>query len=281
MNYKNLFVAFSLITAIFIPLTSFKPAVTAPPDQIKVMMVTNYGVIKLKLYNETPLHRDNFVKLVRAHYFDSLLFHRVIQKFMIQGGDPDSKNALPGAQLGEGGPKYTVPAEFSRNLFHKKGVLAAARESDLDNPTQASSGSQFYIVQGRTYTDSLLKTLEPRITKRMLFNYEINLPENQPLVEKYRKYAKEKNNDSIKYINDVFDQKVEKELPNVAKYKFTTEQIKAYSTIGGTPTLDNSYTVFGEVYEGLDIVDLIAAQKVDGNARPLEDIRIISATIIP
>jgi cyclophilin family peptidyl-prolyl cis-trans isomerase len=280
MNYKNLFAAFAFITAVLVPLSSFKPAVPVPADQIKVMMVTNYGVIKLKLYNETPLHRDNFVKLVRAHYFDSLLFHRVIQKFMIQGGDPDSKNAIAGAQLGEGGPKYTLPAEFNHALFHKKGALAAARESDLDNPSQASSGSQFYIVQGRTFTDSLLKIQEKRITKRMLFNYEINLPENQPLVEKYKKFAKDMNNDSIKSINDIFDQKVEKELPNVAPYKFTPEQIKAYTTIGGTPTLDNSYTVFGEVYEGLDIVDLIAAQKVDGNARPLEDIRIISATII-
>jgi len=248
---------------------------------INVLIKTTYGDIKIKLYNETPLHRDNFLKLVKTHYLDSLLFHRVIQKFMIQGGDPNSKNAIPGEVLGEGGPGYTIPAEINRSVFHKKGALAAARESDLDNPTQASSGSQFYIVQGKTYTDSLLKTQAVRITKRTLYAYFVNLAENKHYLDDYKRYVKEEKSDSMKYINDVFDAKVEKEFPNVALYKFTAEQIKAYTTIGGTPALDNTYTVFGEVYQGMEIVDLIAAQKTDKSARPIEDIRILSVSIIP
>ncbi|MGZ4035594.1 MAG: peptidylprolyl isomerase [Bacteroidia bacterium] len=281
MNYKKLLLAFSFITGLFLLCTSLKPIADDGSGQIKVAIATNYGLIKIKLYNETPLHRDNFVKLVKAHYYDSLLFHRVIQKFMIQGGDPDSKKALAGATLGEGGPGYTIPMEVNRKLFHKKGVLAAARESDLDNPSQASSGSQFYIVQGRVYTDSLLKIQAVRITKRTLFNKLINLPENKHYLDDYKRYVKAENIDSTKYINDIFDAKVEKEFPNTPLYKFTPEQINAYTTIGGTPALDNTYTVFGEVYEGLEVVDLIASQKTDRQARPLDDVRIISISIIP
>ena len=281
MNYKKLFIAFSFIIGLCLLSLSFKPINDNGSGQTKVVITTNYGLIKIKLYNETPLHHDNFIKLVKDHYYDSLLFHRVIQKFMIQGGDPDSKKALPGATLGEGGPGYTIPAEIDKRVFHKRGALAAARESDLDNPAQASSGSQFYIVQGRIFTDSLLQTQSTKITKRTLFNYLINLPENKHYLDDYRGYVKKENIDSVKYINDIFDKKVEKELPNVAQYKFTPEQIKAYTTIGGAPGLDNTYTVFGEVYEGMDIVDMIASQKVDGNSRPLEDIRIISVSIIP
>ncbi|HEY0030766.1 MAG TPA: peptidylprolyl isomerase [Bacteroidia bacterium] len=281
MNNKNLFPAFSLIVAVFLIFASFKPPGDGDAGHITVLMKTTYGNIRIRLYNETPLHRDNFVKLIKQHYFDSLLFHRVIQKFMIQGGDPESKKAIAGEVLGEGGPGYTVPAEIDRKLFHKKGVLAAARESDLDNPTKASSGSQFYIVQGKTYTDSLLKIQATRITKRTLYNYFVNLTENEKYLNLYKRYAKEEKADSMKYINDIFDAKVEKELPNVAQYKFSPEQIKAYTTIGGTPALDNTYTVFGEVYEGMEIIDMIAAQKTDGNARPLSDIRIISVSIIP
>ncbi|MGQ0828170.1 MAG: peptidylprolyl isomerase [Bacteroidota bacterium] len=281
MNYKKNPLAFSVITALFALSASFKPLSDNGNGDIKVMILTNQGVIKIRLYNETPLHRDNFVKLVKEHYFDSLLFHRVIRNFMIQGGDPDSKNAKPDAFLGEGGPGYTIPAEFIPNLYHKKGVLAAARESDLDNPSQASSGSQFYIVQGRTYTDSLLKVQAKRITKMKLFNQVINRIENKQLLEKYKLYAKAEMNDSVKYINDIINKQVEIELPNVQPHIFNEEQIKAYTTIGGTPHLDGSYTVFGEVYEGLEVVDDIAAQKTDKAARPLTDIRIIRITLIP
>ena len=135
---------------------------TAKGYEQKVKMVTDSGIIVLKLYNQTPLHRDNFIKLVRQHYFDSLMFHRVIKNFMIQGGDPDSKRASPGKLLGDGGPKYTIPAEFDSLLFHKKGVLAAAREGDDVNPKKASSASQFYIVQGKVFTDKGLDSAEKK-----------------------------------------------------------------------------------------------------------------------
>ena len=272
---------FSFVLGLFLMITSFNTPDYKGSGNMNVLIKTTYGDIKIKLYNETPLHRDNFLKLAKTHYLDSLLFHRVIQKFMIQGGDPNSKNAIPGELLGEGGPDYTIPAEINRSIFHKKGALAAARESDLDNPTQASSGSQFYIVQGKTYTDSLLQIQAGRITKRTLFSYIVRLPENQHYIADYNHYSKAEKVDSMKYINDIFDALVEKELPNVAPYKFTPEQTKAYTTIGGTPSLDNTYTVFGEVYEGLEIVDKIAEQKTDKNARPIEDIRIISVSIIP
>lgn len=281
MNYKKNLFAFSIITVFFALSASFKPIPDKGNGDIRVIILTNQGAIRIRLYNETPLHRDNFVKLVKEHYFDSLLFHRVIRNFMIQGGDPDSKYAKPEAILGEGGPGYTLPAEFNPGLFHKKGVLAAARESDLDNPSQASSGSQFYIVQGRTYTDSLLKVQAKRITKMKLFNQIINRVENKQLLEKYKVYAKAEMNDSVKYINDIINKQVETELPAVQQYMFTEEQTKAYTTIGGTPHLDGSYTVFGEVYDGLEVLDDIAAQKTDKAARPLTDIRIITISLIP
>lgn len=305
MNYKKLFFAFYFSSFIVFFFSSFLPiknngswgkktgkaniqhltvrlrspqASNKQPDngsgEIKVMITTDYGIIKIKLYNETPLHRDNFIKLVKEHYYDSLLFHRVIQNFMIQGGDPDSKKAPPFIELGNGGPDYTISAEFNQKLFHKKGVLAAARDGDLENPKQASSGSQFYIVQGRVFTDSVLKIQEKRITKMRLFNEIVNREENKILLEKYKKYVKAEQTDSTKYVNDIINKQVEMELPTVKPYTFSEEKIKAYTTIGGTPHLDGSYTVFGEVYEGLEVIDEIAKQSVDKNARPLADIRM-------
>jgi peptidylprolyl isomerase len=281
MKFKNKEVIITLFAFILIFCSAFNPLPDNGTGEIKVAIATDYGTIKIRLYNETPLHRDNFVKLVKEHYYDSLLFHRVIQNFMIQGGDPDSKKALPGVLLGDGGPAYTIPAEFNQKLFHKKGVIAAARESDLDNPSQASSGSQFYIVQGKVFTDSLLKVQAKRITKMKLFNQIINRPENKEYLEKYKIYNKAEKVDSVKYIYDIIDKKVQVELSGTPEYVFSPEQLKAYTTIGGTPHLDASYTVFGEVYEGLDVVERIAAEQVDKNARPLADIRIKSVSIIP
>ncbi len=281
MKYKNNYAPFALLLGVILVFSSLKPIKDNGSGDIKVMIVTDYGVIKIKLYNQTPLHRDNFVKLVKAHYYDSLLFHRVIQNFMIQGGDPDSKRAPYGVELGNGGPAYTIPAEFNPHLFHKKGALAAARDSDFDNPSQASSGSQFYIVQGRVFTDSLLKVQAKRITKMKLFNQIINRPENKQYLEQYKTFTKALKLDSIKYVYDIIDKKVAAELPNTPEYVFSPEQVEAYTTIGGTPHLDGSYTVFGEVYEGLEVVDKIAAEDVDKLARPQTDIRIRSVSIIP
>ncbi|MDF2438776.1 MAG: peptidyl-prolyl cis-trans isomerase cyclophilin type [Bacteroidota bacterium] len=275
------FSLFTLLLLSIISLTALSPFKDDGTGSIRIMVVTDFGTMKIRLYNETPLHRDNFAKLVKEHYFDSLLFHRVIEKFMIQGGDPDSRKAPSGVLLGDGGPPYTVPAEFNSKLFHKKGVIAAARDSDFENPSQASSGSQFYIVQGKVWTDSLLKVQAKRITKMKLFNTVINRPENKEYLEKYKKYNKAEKVDSVKYIYDIIDKKVEAELPGVPLYTFSPEQIAAYTTIGGTPHLDNSYTIFGEVYEGLEVIDKIAAVKTDKNNRPVDDVRIRSISIIP
>ena len=149
-----------LLLAFLVACSSTRNTATSKIPGAKVKLTTDSGVIVLRLYNQTPLHRDNFLKLVKQHYFDSLLFHRVIKNFMIQGGDPNSKNAKAGIQLGNGGPSYTIPAEFDTSLFHKKGVLAAARNGDNENPKKASSGSQFYIVQGKKFTDAGLDSVE-------------------------------------------------------------------------------------------------------------------------
>ena len=281
MNRTKYFLTVLIFPIALLLFTSLKPLNDGGSGQIKVMILTDYGMIRLRLYNETPKHRDNFVKLIKAHYYDSLLFHRVIENFMIQAGDPDSKRASSDSVLGNGGPDYTIPAEFNPKLFHKKGVIAAAREGDLDNPSQASSGSQFYIVQGRVFSDSLLKKQALRIARMKLFNEIINRPENKLLLDLYKRVAKADIPDSVKYVNDIIDKQLAIELPKYPVYTFSEEQRNAYTTIGGTPHLDGSYTVFGEIYDGFEVLDDIAKQPVGRNNRPIKDIRIISISIIP
>ena len=195
--------------------------------QALVLISTNLGDIKLVLYNETPQHRDNFIKLVKEKMYDGTLFHRVMNTFMIQGGDPDSKNAEPGVLLGDGNVGYTIPAEFNATLIHKRGVLAAAREPDMVNPQKESSGCQFYIVQGRTFTRA----------------------EVDKMLERKNKGREE----AIEY---------------------TEEQYQVYETLGGAPHLDMDYTVFGEVVEGLEVVDKIATAETDRKNRPVSDIKM-------
>jgi cyclophilin family peptidyl-prolyl cis-trans isomerase len=229
-----------------------------------VLIETSYGNIKLKLYNETPLHRDNFIKLIEKKFYDSLLFHRVIQGFMIQGGDPDSRNSLP--------------PEFHPELFHKRGALAAARNPDEQNPGQESSGCQFYIVQGKVFTDSLLTAVtEPRITRMKAFNKVCRsekLKDLLQLIEKRDKFREEGNTDSMKTVNIKIDKLTEAEMRGITPYRFSQEQRKVYTTLGGAPHLDGSYTVFGEVAEGMDVVDKIAAVPRDENNRPMKDVRM-------
>jgi cyclophilin family peptidyl-prolyl cis-trans isomerase len=185
-----------------------------------VIISTAFGDMTVKLYDETPQHRDNFIKLAKEGFYDGLLFHRVIAGFMIQGGDPQSKNAQPGQPLGSGGPGYTIPAEFNPTLIHKKGALSAARLGDQMNPQKASSGSQFYIVQGKTASAQELQNMSMR-----------------------------------------------------TGVQYTPEQAAAYAQVGGTPFLDMQYTVFGEVVEGLDVIDKIAAVRTAPGDRPLEDVK--------
>jgi cyclophilin family peptidyl-prolyl cis-trans isomerase len=210
---KLLFIAlvFSVLTA----------SASKPKNQY-IKITTSFGSCIIRLYNETPLHRDNIIKLTKKKVYNGTLFHRVIKDFMIQGGDPDSKNAKPDSLLGNGSLGYTVPAELRDSLFHKKGVLAAARESDNINPEKASSSSQFYLVQGKIFTDSQLDRLEQTRLKHKIPDY----------------------------------------------------QRQVYKTIGGTPHLDQNYTVYGEIVEGFDMVDKIAAVEKGKNDRPKEDVKM-------
>jgi cyclophilin family peptidyl-prolyl cis-trans isomerase len=198
-----------------------------PPQDCLISMETNYGAMTIRLYDETPKHRDNFIKLAEQGYFDGLLFHRVIEGFMVQGGDPNSKDARPGSRLGSGGPGYTVPAEFVDEYAHIKGALAAARTGGPSNPKKASSGSQFYIVHGQKATADVLEGMETR-----------------------------------------------------KGIKYTDEVKKAYINQGGTPFLDQDYTVFGIVEKGLDIVDKIAEVETGESDRPKEDVKIIKMRVV-
>jgi len=197
-----------------------------------VELVTTHGNIILRLYDSTPLHRDNFLRLVKSGYYDSLLFHRVIKNFMIQAGDPNSKRAPAGQPLGNGGPDYTIAPELRSSLFHKKGVIAAARQGDDVNPEKKSGASQFYIVQGKTFTDLQL--------------------------------------DSVERVR-------------LKGYKLPAAHREVYKTVGGTPQLDQNYTVFGELVSGLNVVDKIASTSTSAGQdrdRPLQDIRILKARLI-
>lgn len=184
------------------------------------------GRMVVALYNETPEHRDNFLKLVQEGFYDSLLFHRVIPGFMVQGGDPESRSAAPGQMLGNGGPGYTVPAEIVPGLVHTKGALAAARQGDQVNPEKRSSGSQFYLVQGKPFQPNELDMVAQRASRH-----------GTPVT-------------------------------------YSEEQKETFATEGGAPHLDGSYTVFGEVVEGLDVIDRIAAVQRDGRDRPVSDVRM-------
>jgi len=264
------------------PLATAKPTNAIEPYKILssdsiVEIRTDLGNILVRLYNETPKHRDNFMKLARNKYFDSLMFHRVIKEFMIQGGDPESKRAQPEQMLGNGGPGYTIPAEINTKYFHKKGALSAARLGDEINPNKESSGSQFYIVQGRTFTENDLKaTEEGKIMqiKRTLYNQYLNHPDNIMLRNKVIRLQNENKIDSLNMINGVAINYVEEEFKKQSVSKFSEEQLKAYSTIGGAPHLDGGYTVFGEVIEGLDVIDKIAALETGSSDRPKTDIRM-------
>lgn len=224
---KISFVAFFLCFFSLGSLQSVSAQSVKKDRQVHVEMVTSEGRMVIVLFNETPLHRDNFLKLAGTHAYDSLLFHRVIKNFMIQAGDPNSRHAKPNQMLGDGTLGYTIPAEFRKELFHRKGALCAARQGDNVNPRKESSASQFYIVQGQVWDEATLDMMEKRLGK-----------------------------------------------------VFTPDQRKVYMTEGGTPQLDGDYTVFGQVVEGMDVVDKIAAAQTGRADRPVKDIRIIRINVI-
>lgn len=243
-----------------------------------ILISTVYGDMKVKLFNETPLHRDNFIKLVKRGFYDSLLFHRVINHFMIQGGDPDSKSADDTSSLGNGDVDYWIRAEFNKKLYHKKGMLAAAREDDDVNPDRESSGSQFYIVMGKTFDSVALQKAEIRVNKNIVqkINYNVAFSgKSKQLKEYYLRLTNEEKTDSLKYVRRQLADPVSIErYKKTPHFTFTSAQKKTYTTLGGAPHLDMNYTIFGEIVEGLDIIDKIAAVKTDKNDRPKENVRM-------
>lgn len=244
----------------------------------QVRISTNYGDIVVRLYDETPEHRDNFLKLAREGYYDSTLFHRVIKDFMIQGGDPDSKGAPAGKHLGMGGPEYTIPAEFVYpQYYHKRGVLSAARQADQVNPERRSSGSQFYIVWGKKYTEYELKQLASQLDGQrgqQIFNGLA--AQHRDSIQAMYQRGDQKGLNELQRLLAAETDKILKETPG---FSFTPEQIKDYSTVGGTPFLDNQYTVFGEVVSGLDVVEKIQKVATGQGDRPKEDV-VMTMTVL-
>ena len=240
---------------------------------------TSMGDIKVKLYNETPKHRDNFIKLAKDGTYNGTLFHRVIKDFMVQAGDPESKNAPKGKMLGSGDVGYTVPAEFVYpKYFHKKGALSAARQGDEVNPKKESSGCQFYIVTGKVFNDSTLLNMEQQKNQNKVTE-AFNALAQKHMKEIY-KMRKANDQDGLYALQDTLFIQAEAEAAKQPEFHFTPEQIKAYTTVGGTPHLDGEYTVFGEVVEGMDIVDKIQQVKTDRSDRPEEDVKIINVSVI-
>jgi len=245
---------------------------------IIVRLETTYGTIKVKLYPETVKHRDNFLKLVNAGYYNGVLFHRVIANFMIQAGDPKSKTAQAGEMLGSGDVGYTIPAEFIYpQYYHKRGALAAAREGDQQNPKKASSGCQFYIVQGKTFTDAQLDSIEG--AKMLKLEEKMFQEIGQKKLAEINLYRKEHNQKKLDALSDSILKSVQAQLKAHPVYKFTAQQRNDYKTLGGTPHLDGNYTVFGEVVNGMDVVDKITNATTDDNNRPIENIKVIKATV--
>lgn len=237
---------------------------------------TSEGTIRVRLYGDTPAHRDNFAKLAREGYYDGVLFHRVISDFMIQTGDPDSKDAPKGKMLGSGGPDYQIDAEIVYPAhFHKRGALAAARQADQVNPERRSSGSQFYIVTGKVYNDSTLAQ----------FEHQMQMAATKTIFDKLARDNRDKimelrRNRDQAGLQALQNQLVEEATAQAAAnpVKFTDAQKAAYTTVGGTPHLDGQYTVFGEVVDGMDVVDKIEKVETDRADRPLEDVKVISVT---
>ena len=236
---------------------------------MKVKIQTMLGDIIVRLYDETPIHRDNFVKLVREGYYDGTLFHRVIKDFMIQGGDPDSKGAPAGKMLGVGGPDYTLEAEIKDGLYHKRGALAAARQGDEVNPERRSSGSQFYIVWGQVYNEGQLRQFSKQLKMQQVQQAFNALAASHR--DEIMQMRRDRNRAGLQELQDRLAVEAEQQVKGNG---MTDEQMKIYSTVGGTPHLDGQYTVFGEVEEGLDVVDMIQGSATGRGDRPVDDIEM-------
>lgn len=283
MMKKNLILSIMMAVFTLMSCSAGNPEGTTPSQptdnkMTKVKLETSLGDIVVELYNETPQHRDNFVKLVKEGFYDGVLFHRVINNFMIQTGDPDSKTAGPDDLLGGGDPGYTIEAEFVYpKYFHKRGALAAARTGDQVNPERRSSGSQFYIVTGKIFSSEELKVMTQRLSE--MHRQEIFRRKAMENQERIRELQRTQDNAGMQALQNELLQQTEAEAAK-SPFKLTDEQINAYTSIGGTPHLDGQYTVFGEVVSGMDVVDKIQNTTTGAMDRPTVDIRIIKARII-
>ena len=243
----------------------------------KVKISTSLGNITVRLYDETPLHRDNFLKLAKEGFYNGTLFHRVIRDFMIQGGDPDSVNAPAGKHLGVGGPDYTLEAEILPSLFHKRGALAAARQGDEVNPEHRSSGSQFYIVWGQTYNAGQLRQMSKQLEMQRLQSiFQALAADHRAEILQLRR---DRNREGLQELQDRLAAEAETKAKTLGPV-LTEAQMEAYASVGGTPHLDGQYTVFGEVVEGLDIVDRIQQVETLSGDRPKADVVVVKATVL-
>ena len=247
-------------------------------DETLVRLETTMGDITVKLYNETPKHRDNFIMLVEEGVYDNTLFHRVIKDFMIQGGDPLSKAATANDSLGKGGVGYTLPAEICPELFHRRGALAAARLSNNVNPKKESSGCQFYIVTGKVYTKYQLYGMQNRFNQARLDSVFSHLAKRH--TKAIHKMRKAGDQEGLTELQEKLEAQAKEIVSKVPPMKFTDSQMAAYTTVGGTPHLDGDYTVFGQVVEGMDVVDKIQEAETGKADRPKMDIRINRAVVV-
>lgn len=248
------------------------------PGDVLVEIKTTEGDLTVRLFGDTPRHRDNFVKLAKEGYYNGVLFHRVINEFIVQTGDTDSKTAPAGKMLGSGGPGYDIEAEIVYPThFHKRGALAAARQGDQVNPERRSSGSQFYIVTGKAYNDSTLNQMERQLQmmqKQNIFNDLAR--EHRDSIMTLRR---NRDQAGLQALQDELVAITEKKAAE-APARLTAEQREAYTTTGGTPHLDNQYTVFGEVVDGMDVIDKIEKVETDSHDRPLKDVKILSMRVL-
>lgn len=244
-----------------------------------IRLETTKGSVIIKLYDETPLHRDNFIKLIEKKTYEGTLFHRVINNFMIQAGDPESREAKPGEALGSGDVGYTIPAEIDfPKHYHRRGTLAAARQGDQVNPERNSSGCQFYIITGTVYSKEMLSSMEEqRNVKQVRRLYDLQMSKYKDLFKKMRM---SNDFDGVADLEQKIMEISEAKADSMSDFKFTPEQIEDYTTVGGTPHLDGEYTVFGEVVEGMDVIDFIQNVETDRNDRPKEDIRILHVSVL-
>ena len=277
---KKLSILFTLMACCLMACTGGQKKTTnmETGNETLVRLETTMGNITVKLYNETPKHRDNFIKLTKEGTYDSTLSHRVIKNFMIQAGDPQSKTATDTTTLGNGDVGYTLPAEFNPKFFHKKGALAAARLGDEVNPNKESSGCQFYIVTGRKFSEAQMISMENQLNEARLETVFNELARKH--MKEIYKMRKAGDNDGLLELQDSLEAQARGIVAKEPALKFSREQIAAYTTVGGAPHLDGAYTVFGEVTEGMEVIDKIQAVKTNRADRPETDVRILKATVI-